>query len=611
MNISETKSPNLTFVSSDLQGEIIIYYNKTIIYLFLRFAGIHQQRIISCACIYLCANYKIEIKFLFTKQYYGYSIFNTSFFSGMAEVGRNVNFVARAFDPRPSQTRRLVGVIDDGTSAVSFSIYTTPEFKEIASHQLSIPMISVKPGWYEQDAMVIINKIYRCVEIAMGMLASLGYNNEDLVTIGVTNQRETTIMWDAITGKPLHNAIVWNDIRTSSTVDQILANIPGENLNHFKDKCGLPISPYFPALKIRWLIDNVPAVQNAFKEKRCKAGTIDSWIIWNLTKGGLHITDVTNASRTLLMDITTLQWDCTLLKAFSIGPEMLPEIRSSSEIYGIVTDERTSLLGIKISGILGNQQASLLGQMCIKPGQAKNSYRSGCFLLCNIGHKPVISRHGLLTTVAYQLGPNSPATYALEGAVAVAGHALEWLEDQVRILPRAEDAEKYASAVPTTGDVYLVPAFTGLYAPYWRKDARGLIIGLTQFTNKHHIVRAALESVCFQTRDILEIMYKESEQKIDRLHADGQLSKNNLLMQLQADTVGIPVLRSQLFDCTRFGVAMCAAQAHGIDLCRFDPDRKAYSNVFYDKFLPTSTEEERKHRYGKWKRAVERSFDWA
>uniref|UniRef100_A0A1A9V2V1 glycerol kinase n=1 Tax=Glossina austeni TaxID=7395 RepID=A0A1A9V2V1_GLOAU len=529
----------------------------------------------------------------------------------MAENRRDVSFVTRTFDRSPSKSQYLVGVIDDGTSTVSFSIYTTPEFKEIASHQLNIPMISPKPGWYEQDAMAIINNMYRCIEISMGMLASLGYKKEDLVTIGITNQRETTIMWDAITGKPLHNAIVWNDIRTSSTVDQIVAHIPDKNINHFKDKCGLPISPYFPALKIRWLMENVPAVQRACKENRCKAGTIDSWIIWHLTKGGLHITDVTNASRTLLMNISTLQWDHTLLKAFCIRVEMLPQIRSSSEIYGVVTDERTSLLGIKISGILGNQQASLLGQMCIKPGQAKNTYRAGCFLLCNTGHVPVISRHGLLTTVAYKLGSTNPATYALEGAVAVAGHALEWLEHQVRILPRAEDAEKYAAVVPTTGDVYFVPAFTGLYAPYWRKDARGLIVGLTQFSTKHHIIRAALEAICFQTRDILEIMYKETEQQIDKLHADGQLSKNNLLMQLQADTVGIPVFRSQLFDCAPFGVAMCAAQAHGIDLCRFDPDKKEYFNVFYDQFMPASTDEERKHRYGKWQRAVQRSFDWA
>uniref|UniRef100_A0A1B0BNF9 glycerol kinase n=1 Tax=Glossina palpalis gambiensis TaxID=67801 RepID=A0A1B0BNF9_9MUSC len=524
----------------------------------------------------------------------------------------DANSVTGAFDQsKPCKIQDLVGVINGGTSSVSFSIYSIPEFKEIASHQLSVPMISLKPGWYEQDAMTIINKMYRCVEVAVGMLPSLGYKRENLVTLGITNQRETTVMWDGITGKPLHNAIVWNDIRTSSIVDKIIAKIPDRDINHFRDISGLPISPYFPALKMLWLMENASAVQKACKEKRCLTGTIDSWIIWCLTKGKLHITDATNASRTLLMNIGSLQWDSNLLKAFSITDKMLPQIRSSSEIYGTVTDERSSLLGVKISGILGNQQASLLGQMCIKPGQAKNTYRAGCFLLCNTGRTAVISRHGLLTTVAYKLGPNIPATYALEGAVAVAGHALKWLEHQVRVLPRSEDAEKYAGTVTTTGDVYFVPAFTGLYAPYWQKDARGVIIGLTQFSNRDHIIRAALESICFQTRDILEIMYEESNQKIDRLQADGQLSKNNLLMQLQADTVGIPVFRSQLFDCAPFGIAMCAAQAVGIDLCRFDPDKDDYSNIVYDEFKPASTDEQRKHRYGKWKRAVQRSFNWS
>uniref|UniRef100_A0A1A9VI33 glycerol kinase n=1 Tax=Glossina austeni TaxID=7395 RepID=A0A1A9VI33_GLOAU len=524
----------------------------------------------------------------------------------------DVNSVTGASDPSKSyKTQDLVGVLNDGTSSVSFTIYSTPEFKEIASHQLSVPIISLKSGWYEQDAMTIINNIYRCVEVAVGMLPTLGYKRENLVTLGITNQRETTVMWDSISGKPLHNAIVWSDIRTSSTVDKIIAKIPDRDINHFKDISGLPISPYFPALKILWLMENAPAVRKACKEKRCLTGTIDSWIIWHLTKGKLHITDVTNASRTLLMNIRSLQWDSKLLNAFSITDKMLPQIRSSSEIYGTVTDERTSLLGVKISGILGNQQASLLGQMGIKPGQAKNTYRAGCFMLCNTGNTAVISRHGLLTTVAYKLGPNIPATYALEGAVAVAGHALQWLENQVRILPRVEDAEAYAATVTTTGDVYFVPAFTGLYAPYWQKDARGLIIGLTQFSNRYHIVRAALESICFQTRDILEIMYEESNQKIDRLQADGQLSKNNLLMQLQADTVGIPVFRSQLFDCATFGIATCAAQADGIDLYRFDLDKHDYSHIVYDEFKPASTDEERKYRYGKWKRAVQRTFNWA
>ncbi|KAI8126013.1 Glycerol kinase 3 [Lucilia cuprina] len=506
---------------------------------------------------------------------------------------------------------RLVGVIDEGTNTVSFSIYTTPEFKEIASHHIEKQMITVKDGWFEQDPIAIINNVYRCCEVAVSMLPSLGYRKEDIFTIGITNQRETTVVWDSVTGKPLYNAIIWNDIRTTETVDQILAKIPEQNKNHFKDIVGLPVSPYFSALKIRWLKDNVAAVRKACREKRCKAGTIDSWIVWNLTRGTLHITDVTNASRTMLMNIETLEWDPVLLKTFSIHADMLPDIRSCSEIYGKVLDDRSVLKGMPISGILGNQQASLLGQMCIKPGQTKNTYRSGCFLLCNTGTTPIISSRGLLTTVAYKLGPNMPPVYALEGSVAVAGHALEWLQNKVRIVPKASDAEQYAEAVQTTGDVYFVPAFTGLYAPYWRKDARGMIIGLTQFTTKHHVVRAALEAICFQSRDILECMYKEGGFKFNKLHADGALSSNNVLMQLQADTAGVPVFRSQLLDSTAFGAAMCAAQAEGIELCKFDPEKRHYDNIYYDTFLPTSTDEERAHRYGKWKKAVERSFDWA
>ncbi|KAL9904920.1 glycerol kinase-like isoform X1 [Glossina fuscipes] len=505
---------------------------------------------------------------------------------------------------------RLVGVIDEGTSTVGFSIFTTPHFEEIATHRMEMPLIAPKPGWFEQDAVVIINNVYRCVEVAITKLPE-SFQKEDLVAIGITNQRETTVVWDSVSGKPLYNAIVWNDIRTNHTVDQVLARVPDQNKNYFKHMCGLPISPYFSALKIRWLKDNVPAVKKACREKRCKVGTIDSWIIWNLTKGSLHITDVTNASRTMLMNIETLQWDPVLLKTYSVTLNMLPQICSSSEIYGSVTDERSILHGVDISGILGNQQASLLGQMCIKPGQTKNTYRSGCFLLCNIGHQAIISPRGLLTTIAYKLGPNAPVTYALEGAVAVAGHALEWLEKKVRILPQASDAEKFAETVPTTGDVYFVPAFTGLYAPYWRKDARGLIVGLTHHSTKHHVIRAALESICFQTRDILECMYQESEYKFSKLYADGPLSSNNLLMQLQADTAGVTVFRSQILDPTAFGAAMCAAQAEGVDLFKFDIEKKYYENIYYDVFLPTSNAAEQRQRYGKWKRAVERSFDWA
>ncbi|KAH8275012.1 hypothetical protein KR018_010080 [Drosophila ironensis] len=505
-------------------------------------------------------------------------------------------------------TSGLVGVIDEGTKTVSFSIYTTPDFKEIAVHREELSIITPQDGWYEQDPLEMMVRINRCAEEAIRQLPAAGFTHSDMATIGITNQRETTIAWDAVTGKPLYNAIVWKDIRTSSTVEQIVAKLPDEN--HFRSTTGLPISTYFSALKIRWMVDNVPEVRKAVRDRRCKFGTVDSWIVWNLTNGALHITDVTNASRTLLMNLQTQTWDPVLLKTFDIDEETLPTIRSCSEIYGRITVDHSVLRGMPLSGILGNQQAALIGQMCVKPGQTKNSYRSGCFLLCNTGDKPVFSRHGLLTTVAYKLGPRAPTIYAIEGAVAVAGHALTWLQNKMRILPDAKEAEKFAEVVPTAGDVYFVPAFTGLYAPYWKQNARGIIIGLTQFTRKNHIVRAALESICFQTRDILECMHQECGYEINKLCADGNLSTNSLLMQLQADTIGLPVFRSQLKDSTAFGAAMCAAQADGINLCQFEPEKRYYENVHYDTFLATTTDGERKERYGKWKRAVERSLGW-
>ncbi|XP_062137044.1 glycerol kinase isoform X2 [Drosophila sulfurigaster albostrigata] len=502
----------------------------------------------------------------------------------------------------------LVGVIDEGTKTITFSVYTTPDFKEIASHSVELSIITPQDGWYEQDPMEMMNSINHCAKESLKEIEKKGYSVSDIASVGITNQRETTIVWDAVTGKPLYNAIVWKDIRTSTTVEKILAKVGDPN--HFKETTGLPISTYFSALKIKWLNDNVPAVKQAIKKNRCKAGTVDSWIIWNLTNGGLHITDVTNASRTLLMNLCTQNWDPVLLRTFGIEQEMLPRIHSCSEIFGKVTNDRSALQGIVISGILGNQQASLLGQMCVKPGQTKNTYRSGCFLLCNTGYQPVFSRHGMLTTVAYKLGPKSPTVFALEGSVSVAGHALSWLQNKVRLLPDSREAEKYADMVPTSGDVYFVPAFTGLYAPYWSQNARGIIIGLTQFTRKNHIVRAALESICFQTRDILECMHQECGYEINKIHADGKLTTNNLLMQLQADTAGLPIFRSQLTDSTAFGAAMCAAHAEGINLCRFEPERRYYENVHYDTFLPTTTVAEREERYGKWKRAVERCLGW-
>nr|CAD7588888.1 unnamed protein product [Timema genevievae] len=361
----------------------------------------------------------------------------------------------------------LIGVIDQGTEIARFVVFAAQSVREVASHSLKITLRCPREGWVEQDPMELIGAVRECIGKTVQTLQRLAVDPANMVAIGLTNQRETTVVWDRTTGEPLYNAIVWSDIRTDSTVDLILAKVPDNSKNSLMPLCGLPISPYFSALKLRWLIDNVPAVRKAIKEGRCLFGTVDSWLVWNLTggkDGGLHVTDVTNASRTMLMNIDSLQY-------FGIPMSLLPDIHSSSEIYGRLTED--PLKGVAISGILGNQQASLVGEMCLEKGQAKNTYRDGCFLIYNTGTTRVQSTHGLATTIAFQMGPSSRPTYALEGSVAVAGAAVKWLKNKMRLVNRVAEVEDEAAAVNTTGDVYFVPAFSGLYAPYWRKDARG------------------------------------------------------------------------------------------------------------------------------------------
>ncbi|KAJ8936130.1 hypothetical protein NQ318_022212 [Aromia moschata] len=500
----------------------------------------------------------------------------------------------------------LIGVIDAGTRTVKFCVFPSQHTKELAEHTVDITTYTPKEGWSEQDPKEILNAVKSCMQ---QVVHQIGPQARSVVTLGITNQRETTIVWDKTTGEPLHNAIVWSDIRTNTTVDIILAKVPDNNTNYFKQICGLPISPYFSAFKLKWLMHYVPQVRKAVKANKCLFGTVDTWILWNLTggtEGGLHITDVTNASRTFLMNIELSNWDPLLLHTFKIPVEILPEIRSSSEIL------RESLQRMAFGGrfnIGGNQQASLVGQRCMKEGQAKNTYRSGCFLLYNTGTSRVQSTHGLVTTVAYKFG-NAPTVYALEGSVAVAGAAMKWLRDNMGFIKDVQkDTESLAQEVFNTGDVYFVPAFNGLYAPYWRKDARGIICGLTAFSTKQHIIRAALEAVCFQTRDILEAMKKDCGIPLSKIHVDGKMTTNNLLMQLQADISGIPVIRAQSQDITALGMAIAAGAAEGIDI--WDINAEERELVPSDTFLPTSTEDERDARYTKWKMAVQRSLGWA
>ncbi|KAL1124213.1 hypothetical protein AAG570_001983, partial [Ranatra chinensis] len=498
------------------------------------------------------------------------------------------------------------------TTLSNFQVFCPDSKEEVVSHNKDIVTRFPQEGWAEQDPLDILAAVRECIRSALEKLVALPDRTvEDIVAIGITNQRETTLVWDSNTGEPLYDAILWSDIRTDTTVDHILAKLPKSNKNYLKPICGLPVSPYFSALKLRWLIDHVPAVKRAIVYHRCYFGTVDSWIVWNLTggkNGGLHITDVTNASRTMLMNIETLKWDPVLCKYFNIPQEILPEIRSSSEIYGKVVDG--PLAGVPISGILGNQHSALVGQKCLSPGQAKNTYRSGCFLLYNTGTKMVMSTHGLVTTVAYQMGPDSKPVYALEGSVMVAGAAIKWLRDNLNLLSDVSETESLAEEVMTTGDVYFVPAFNGLYAPYWRKDARGILCGLTQFTTKGHIIRAALEAICFQTRDILEAMRKDCGVPLTKLQVDGRMTSNSLLMQLQADLCGIPVICSTASDVTSLGVAMAAGWAKGIEV--WEKEHEETKQDQHGKvFIPNTNYEDRVLRHTKWKMAVKRSLGWA
>ncbi|KOX71603.1 Putative glycerol kinase 3 [Melipona quadrifasciata] len=501
----------------------------------------------------------------------------------------------------------LVGAIDEGTSSAKFLVFAADTAEVLTYHQVSVSQSCPKEGWVEQDPIEILQAVRECLSQTVFNLRQLTIDPSDIIAIGITNQRETTVVWDSITGEPLYNAIVWMDMRTTSIVDDMLKKIRNRNKNYLKPLCGLPISPYFSALKLKWLLENVPRVREALDQQRCMFGTIDSWLIWNLTGGisfGVHATDVTNASRTMLMNITTLKWDPTLLAFFDIPPEILPEIRSSSEIYGYIQNDVLS--GVPISGCLGDQQSALVGQMCLQKGQAKSTYGTGCFLLYNTGTAIVDSSHGLLTTVAYQLGPQTAPVYALEGSVAIAGAVIQWLKDNLGILSDVKECESLVEQISTDNRVTFVPAFAGLYAPYWRKDARGVICGITEDTNSTHIVKAALQAVCFQTRDILEAMKQDTGLILSKLLVDGAMTTNNLLMQMQADICGIPVVRPLMCETTALGVAIAAGNADGIRKWDVKIDAAAPSDIF----LPSITENERDILYSQWKMAINRSLGW-
>uniref|UniRef100_A0A3Q1J489 glycerol kinase n=1 Tax=Anabas testudineus TaxID=64144 RepID=A0A3Q1J489_ANATE len=523
----------------------------------------------------------------------------------------------------------LVAAIDQGTSSTRFLVFNSKTAELLSHHQVEIKQSFPKEGWVEEDPKEILQSVYECIERTCEKLTQLNIDISNIKAIGVTNQRETTLVWDKETGEPLYNAIgfldwtdflqcfcaVWLDLRTQSTVERLINKTPGRNKNHLKHKTGLPISTYFSAVKLRWLMDNVDKVHEAVVSHRAMFGTVDSWLIWCLTggkSGGVHCTDVTNASRTMLFNIHTMDWDPELCKYFGIPMEILPRVRSSSEIYGLMVSvsfkKSGALSGIPISGCLGDQSAALVGQMCFKDGQAKNTYGTGCFLLRNTGAKPVMSDHGLLTTVAYKLGRDKPACYALEGSVAIAGAVVRWLQDNLGIIGSSEELEKLAASVGTSYGCYFVPAFSGLYAPYWEPSARGIICGLTQFTNKSHLAFAALEAVCFQTREILDAMNQDSGIPLTQLQVDGGMTSNRLLMQLQADILCIPVVKPSMPETTALGAAMAAGAAEGVSVWSLNPED--LSEVTSEKFEPQINPEESEFRYARWKKAVEKSMNW-
>ncbi|XP_034658402.1 glycerol kinase [Drosophila subobscura] len=509
-----------------------------------------------------------------------------------------------------TQSDIFVGAIDEGTTSARFIIFRAGTDDIVCFHQIEVPSIFQKEGWCEQDPMVIVNTVNECIAGACKKLTAIGGQVQNIITIGITNQRESTVIWDRLTGQPLANAIIWLDNRTTSTVEELLEAIPNNarNINYLRPLCGLPLSPYFSGVKLRWLRDNVPSVKAAMDSGVAMFGTIDTWLMYNLTggkNGGVHKTDVTNASRTMLMNIETLQWDPNLLKFFGLPKTILPEICSSAEFYGRI--EQGVLKGTSVTSVLGDQQAALVGQQCLSKGQAKATYGTGCFLLYNTGASIVHSQHGLLTTVGYQLGRKATPYYALEGSVSIAGAAFNWLRDNIGIIQNSGQIEAMAATVNNSLDVYFVPAFNGLYAPYWNQDARGVICGLSEETTSEHIVRATLEAVCFQVRDILDSMHKDCKIPLARLMVDGGMTVNNLFLQLQSDLVGIHVLRAKIAETTALGAAMAAYKAVEN---RYSMEAPLSKSGPREPIKPTIGSTERNLRYQKWKMAIDRSLNW-
>jgi glycerol kinase len=490
--------------------------------------------------------------------------------------------------------------IDQGTTSTRAMIFDHAG-SVVSVGQLEHKQHFLRAGWVEHDAAEIWKNTRKVIGVALG---DANITRHSIAAVGITNQRETTVVWDKATGKPLCNAIVWQDTRTQDIVDR-LAN---GDIDRYREKTGLPLATYFAGTKIAWILDNVDGARARAEAGELLFGTTDTWVLWNLTggaSGGVHATDVTNASRTLLMDLRTLQWDDELLADFGIPRSMLPDIRSSSEIYGTAASE-SLLREVPIAGILGDQQAATFGQTAFDTGESKNTYGTGNFLIVNTGEKIVRSQNGLLTTVAYRLGDAAPR-YALEGSVAVTGSLVQWLRDSLGILRDAADVEKLAASVPDNGGAYIVPAFSGLFAPYWRSDARGAIVGLTRFVTKAHLARAALESTAFQSLEVLNAAVVDLGTGPTELRVDGGMTANELLMQFQADVLGIPVVRPVVAETTALGAAYAAGLAVGF----WDSTDELRKNWREDKrWEPSIDDDARAALLRTWQKAVTRTFDW-
>ncbi|MGA9532864.1 MAG: glycerol kinase GlpK [Anaerolineales bacterium] len=497
----------------------------------------------------------------------------------------------------------VVLAIDQGTTSTRCMAFNH-RGEPTAVHQLEHEQIFPKPGWVEHDPLEIWENTQIAVREA---IRKAGARPADIIALGITNQRETTVVWDPKSGQPFHNAIVWQDVRT----DRIIAELAEEGgKDRFRERTGLPLATYFSGPKIRWLLDHVDGLREAAEQGRALFGNIDTWLIWNLTggvDGGKHITDVTNASRTMMMDLQTLDWDEDLCRQIGVPMSMLPRIASSAEIYGHTLQSGPLGGSFRVAGDLGDQQAATVGQVCFDPGEAKNTYGTGCFMLLNTGQEKVHSAHGLLTTLCYQFG-NEPPTYALEGSIAITGALVQWLRDNLKMIDAADEIEHLARTVDDNGGIYFVPAFSGLFAPYWRSNARGAILGMTRFVNRGHIARAVLEATAFQTREVLDAMNADSGVDLTILKVDGGMVQNELLMQFQADVLEVPVIRPKVAETTALGAAYAAGYAVGF----WQSKDEMRANWQVDKtWQPDPNSPASTKLYSQWKKAVTRTFDWA